>query len=168
MEPLTISIAERPPTECVPPCSATTGTNPTHSSAGNARRPCFAALIQFDRCCGVSSWGGRDLYVGRTNDIRGRYGRHCNGGATHRMASFAFRLAREATGRVKPTYRAGEGSRQALMDDPTCASAFAAAKARIRVMDFRWVEETDPVRQCLLEVYCAVALRTPYNDFDNH
>ncbi|MEY4966055.1 MAG: hypothetical protein RL274_1638 [Pseudomonadota bacterium] len=35
-------------------------------------------------------------------------------------------------------------------------------------MDYRWVEETDPVKQCLLEVYCAVVLQTKYNDFDNH
>jgi hypothetical protein len=35
-------------------------------------------------------------------------------------------------------------------------------------MDYRYVEEADPVRQCLLEVYCAAVLATPYNDFDNH
>lgn len=111
---------------------------------------------------------GRDLYVGRTNDFRGRYGRHCSPGATHRMAAFAFRLAREATGNLKATYRAGEGSREALAADPAFSRAFTDAKARIRAMDFRWVEEPDPVRQCLLEVYVAVVLQTPYNDFDNH
>ena len=36
------------------------------------------------------------------------------------------------------------------------------------MVDFRCVEEVDPVRQCLLEVYCAVVLQTPYSDFDNH
>jgi hypothetical protein len=110
------------------------------------------------------SEGPRHLYVGRSNDIRGRYGRHCNPGAT----DLAFRLAREATGRIKATYKAGDGSRKHLMEDAKFAAAFVAAKARIRGMDFRWVEEPDPVRQCLLEVYCAVALQTPYNDFDNH
>jgi hypothetical protein len=35
-------------------------------------------------------------------------------------------------------------------------------------MDLRFVEESDPVRQTLLEVYVAVVLATPYNDFDNH
>ncbi len=114
------------------------------------------------------SEGNTHLYVGRSNDIRGRYGRHCNPGATHRMAAFAFRLAREQTGRLKATYKPGEGSRNALMEDSTFRSAFVAAKARIRKMDFRCVEEADPLRQCLLEVYCAVALGTPYNDFDNH
>lgn len=114
------------------------------------------------------SEGGRDLYVGRTNDCRGRYGRHCNPGASHRMAAFAFRLAREDTGNLKATYRAGEGSRDSLALDPVFSESFRAANARIRAMDFRWVEETEPVRQCLLEVYVAVALQTPYNDFDNH
>lgn len=54
-----------------------------------------------ERLAGVHlfSESGRHLYVGRTNDFRGRYGRHCNPGASHRMAAFAFRLAREATGR---------------------------------------------------------------------
>ena len=114
------------------------------------------------------SEGPRHLYVGRTNDIRGRYGRHCNPGATHRTAAFAFRLAREATGQLKATYKPGEGSRNALIADAKFAAAFVAAKQRIREMDFRWTEESDPLRQCLLEVYCAVALETPYNDFDNH
>jgi len=35
-------------------------------------------------------------------------------------------------------------------------------------MDLRYVEESDPVRQTLLEVYIAVVLKTPYNDFNNH
>ncbi|HEY1615522.1 MAG TPA: hypothetical protein VGF97_17720 [Rhizomicrobium sp.] len=112
--------------------------------------------------------GSRHLYVGRSNDIRRRYGRHCNPGATDRTAAFAFRLAREATGKIKATYKTGDGSRKLLMEDAEFAAAFVTAKARIREMDFRWVEETDPVRQCLLEVYCAVVLQTPYNDFDNH
>jgi hypothetical protein len=35
-------------------------------------------------------------------------------------------------------------------------------------MNLRFVEENDPVRQALLEIYVAVTLNTPYNDFDNH
>ena len=114
------------------------------------------------------SEAGRHLYVGRTNDVRARYGRHCLPGAHYRMAAFAFRLAREATGQLKPTYKAGAGSRSGLAADPDFKAAFDAAKARLRDMDFRYVEEPDPVRQCVLEIYCAVALETPYNDFDNH
>jgi hypothetical protein len=35
-------------------------------------------------------------------------------------------------------------------------------------MEIRFVEETHPVRQALLEIYVATVLETPYNDFDNH
>lgn len=114
------------------------------------------------------SEGDRHLYVGRSNDIRARLGRHSKPGATHRMAAFAFRLAREATGNEKPTYKKGAGSRSSLMDDPEFVTEFNAAKARIRSMDVRFVEEVDPVRQALLEIYMAESLGTPYNDFDNH
>ena len=54
------------------------------------------------------SEAGRHLYVGRSNDLRGRYARHCRPGATHRQAAFAFLLAREVTGRTVAAYRAGE------------------------------------------------------------
>ena len=81
--------------------------------------------------------------------------------------AFAFRLAREATGQTKATYRP-RGSRADLMRDPAFVRAFDDAKARIRAMDIRFVEETNPTRQCVLEVYVAVALRTPYNKFDTH
>ncbi len=47
-------------------------------------------------------------------------------------------------------------------------SAFDKAKERIALMDTRFVEESDPVRQALLEIYAATVLKTPYNDFDTH
>ena len=113
------------------------------------------------------SEGTSHLYVGRSRDIRGRLGRHCRLGATHRMAAFAFRLAREATGQLNAAYRK-EGSRHALIEDPTFRASFEKAKARIRQMDIRYVAEEDPLCQCILEVYVAVALSTPYNDFETH
>ncbi len=110
------------------------------------------------------SEGSRHLYVGRTRDIGKRLHNHFG---TWRQAAFAFRLAREATGKVKPSYRRKD-SREALMRDPAFANAFEQASARIREMDARYVEVADPIRQYLLEVYVAVALDTPYNDFDTH
>ena len=41
---------------------------------------------------------GEHLYVGRSNDFRGRYGLHCRNSAGHNAASFAFKLARRVTG----------------------------------------------------------------------
>lgn len=114
------------------------------------------------------SEGGRDLYVGRSNDIRARIHKHSRPGSDHRKAAFAFRIAREATGNIRATYKKGEGSRSGLMENRAFLHEFIAAKARVRQMDLRFVEESDPVRQTLLEVYTAVVLDTPYNDFDNH
>lgn len=54
------------------------------------------------------------------------------------------------------------------MTDPVFVSAFDEAKARIALMDARFVEATDPLCQCLLEIYVAVMLESRYNDFDNH
>jgi len=51
------------------------------------------------------SEAGRHLYVGRSNSLRHRIALHCRSGATHRTAAFAFRLARETTGNVVPTYQ---------------------------------------------------------------
>jgi len=110
------------------------------------------------------SENGHHLYVGRSNTIRARYGRHCNPGATHRMAAFAFKLAREMTASYKP----GDDSRTGLMLNSEFRAAFDAAKARIRQMEFRFIEETDQNTQALLEIYCTLALNAKYNDFNTH
>src|SRR5437660_1633141 len=105
----------------------------------------------------------RHLYVGRTHRIRRRLAGHCRPSSTHFSATFAFRLAREETGRLKASY-SPNGSRAALADDLEFGPAFERAKCRLTTMDVRFVEESDPVRQTLLEIYVAVALKTPYND----
>jgi hypothetical protein len=111
---------------------------------------------------------GRHLYVGRSNRLLARYRNHWMPNKTEREAAFAFKLARHATGMLKATYKKGEGSRKHLAADGDFIAAFTAAKARIKTMEYRWVEETDPTCQCLLEIYTAVVLATPHNDFDNH
>lgn len=111
--------------------------------------------------------GDKHLYVGRTRNLRRRMRNHSSASAQPNQASFAFRLAREATGHMAASYTA-TGSRAALALDPDFAAAFAEAKARIRRMDLRFVEEMDPLRQALLEIYAAVELATPYNDFNTH
>jgi predicted GIY-YIG superfamily endonuclease len=113
------------------------------------------------------SEGPKHLYVGRSRNIRRRLAHHSRPGATYRMAALAFRIAREETGCVRPAYRETR-SRKDLMRDPQFAAAFQAAKARIRAMDVRAVQEPNPAKQAVLEVYVAVELRTPYNDWDTH
>jgi len=107
------------------------------------------------------------LYVGRTNGLRKRLQQHCRAGSSHNSAPFAFRLAREHRGVLKATYKA-EGSRAALLQDAAFAQAFAISKTRLRAMTIRVVEESNPLRQALLEMYVATALDAKYNDFDNH
>ena len=113
------------------------------------------------------SENGKYLYVGRSNRLRSRLAAHCVSSSTHLKAAFAFRLAREATANLNATYTT-DGSRAMLMKDETFRSAFETAKARIRNMEIRYVEEADPLRQALLEMFVAVSLQTRYNDFDNH
>lgn len=114
------------------------------------------------------SEGGEHLYVGRSNRLLHRYKNHWMTNKTEREAAFAFKLARQATGFVKASYQKGEGSRAGLAANPTFVEAFTQAKARIQAMEYRWVLEPDPTTQCLLEIYAATALGTPFNDFDNH
>lgn len=113
------------------------------------------------------SEGDRHLYVGRSNRLRERYFLHCRSGSQQNQASFAFKLAREATNRTTATYQQ-KGGRKDLMLDRDFMEAFQNAKGRIRQMQYRYVEETDQTRQALLEVYVSIALDTPYNDFNTH
>jgi hypothetical protein len=109
------------------------------------------------------SEGDQHLYVGRSRNIRRRLSNHCS--SDHRMAAFAFLLAREETGLLRATYTP-EGSRAHLMTQPDFQAAFVRSSERIRNMDIRYVEESDPVRQALLEVYVAIALGTKFNKFE--
>ena len=114
------------------------------------------------------SEGTRHLYAGRSNHLRNRVGQHCRAGSQHNQAVFAFRLAREATGMIIPAYSTGIGSRKALVTEASFSQAFTTAKVRVRAMDYRCVEEIDQTRQALLEIYCAITLGCPYNDFNTH
>ena len=143
--------------------------------------PAFRRLIKMKPVCaarlrGVDvpkrgiylfSDGPKHLYVGRSNNIRKRIALHCRPGSQHNQATFAFRMARLETGRTKATY-AVAGGRRDLVQDVVFGPAFGSCKARIRDFDLRFVEENDPTRQALLEIYAATVLKTPYNDFDTH
>lgn len=119
------------------------------------------------QCIYLFSEGDLHLYVGRTRALKQRMANHSRPSSQHNQAVFAFRLAREATGRLEAAY-SGEGRRIALMENELFGSAFRDSKERIRRMGLRFVEETDPVRQALLEIYVSVVLKTPYNDFNTH
>lgn len=117
--------------------------------------------------CGVYLFTEFDkhLYVGRSTDLRACYARHCQPGAWHHRARFANCLARDWLGNKGLTYTAWRSHNTPVLDTKS-ARAFTAAKARIRAMDFRFVEENDTKRQALFEMYFAVVLDIPYSDFD--
>jgi predicted GIY-YIG superfamily endonuclease len=120
-----------------------------------------------EKCIYLLSEAENHLYVGRTRRLRSRLRQHSVAGAQHNQAVFAFKLARETTGRLTAAY-SSVGSRVALSADGVFGEAFTQAKARVRNMDLRFVEEADPTRQALLEIYASLVLRTKYNDFDTH
>lgn len=120
-----------------------------------------------DRCIYLLPEGDRRLYVGRTRKFRKRMQQHSRPGAQHNQAVFAFKIAREVTGNTVASYRI-DGSRSSLMNDKEVLDAFDVSKKRIRQMSLRFVQGTDATRQALLEMYVAIALETPYNDFDTH
>ena len=113
------------------------------------------------------SENGEHLYVGRTNNLRNRLRGHCSPSSQHFSAVFAFRIARQDTGFVKASYKP-EGSRADLCRHPVFGPAFIEAKRRVAKMDIRYIEESDPIKQALLEIYVATVLGTRYNDFENH
>jgi hypothetical protein len=107
------------------------------------------------------------LNVGRTNHFRQRLGNHCRPSSQANQSVFAFKLAREAAGLTEAMYT-GPNTRAGLMQNPAFADGFKTAKQRFNAMNIRFVEEQDQIKQALLEIYCAVALATPYNDFSTH
>jgi len=134
-------------------------------------RPCSAGQLPRDMpLSGVYLFSeeGRHLYVGRSRNMRRRYGLHTRPSAQQNQASFAFLLAREARGITEASYKPGGLSRLGLSADKDFQIVFTQAKQRIHTMDFRFVEEADSTRQALLEIYSSVALSTPYNDFTTH
>jgi hypothetical protein len=113
------------------------------------------------------SEGDIHFYVGRTTNLRQRLTNHCGVSSAHNQAVFAFKLARHATHNIIASY-VGDGTREGLLKNPIFAKAFVDSKARVRKMQLRFVEEPDPLRQALLEIYTATLLKTKFNDFETH
>lgn len=88
-------------------------------------------------CVYLFSEKGRHLYVGRNRNLKNRLRQHSIPAAEHNQAVFAFRLAREATGKLEAAYT-GKGRRAELAkNDPYFSAAFKAAKERVLRMVVR-------------------------------
>ena len=112
------------------------------------------------------SEGASHLYVGRSKrQLNKRLRGHIRKSA--KDSPLAFKLAREATGQTVTSY-SGDYIREKLLTDPEFLKVYQDAKERIRRMNVRWVHESEPTKQALLEIYVSVVLETPYNDFDTH
>ena len=112
------------------------------------------------------SENGVHLYIGRSKrKLNKRLRGHIR--KSSKDSPLAFKMAREATGNTD-IYYSGDSIRAKLLADPNFSTAYQNAKDRIEKMEIRWVHEPDPIKQALLEMYVAVILDTPYNDFDTH
>ena len=108
---------------------------------------------------------GVHLYAGRTKRrIKERLKYHVG---TADDCPFAWHLARKETGKTEASYKT-EGSRRHLLTQPHFRQAYQRAKERIRQMEVRYVGESDPLKQTLLEIYVAVVSEAKFNDFDTH
>lgn len=131
-----------------------------------------AELLSRDDLHGIPQRGvyvlyedGKPIYVGRSNRLRDRLLQHSRQSSTHNSATFAFNLAKErAARRGIDTSQA----RNQLERDPVFKDLFTQAKKRVSLMRIRTVQIENSVTQTLFEVYAALALKTPHNDFDTH
>ena len=104
------------------------------------------------------------VYVGRTRNLAGRFRAHIT--ANHNSASFA--LKRTRLRHNLPTTYTAVGSRVSITTDPETRASFLEEIQKIREMTFRFVEETDPVAQYLLELAVTIKYGLPLDGFDSH
>jgi len=108
------------------------------------------------------------LYVGRT----GREGRfktriqeHSRPSSGHNTATFAFLIAKEEAGNEGVDVNKSRG---VLEKEPAFKGYYSKAKERVSKMAIKFIDVTDPIAQTLFEVYAALELNTPYNEWGTH
>ena len=109
---------------------------------------------------------GKPIYVGRSRHLRSRLLEHSRTSSMHNAATFAFILAKERAVDRKLTFSSMK--RESLQHDPVFSKLYTEAKERVAKMKVRVVQVEKPVEQTIFEVYAALELHTPYNNFDNH
>lgn len=109
---------------------------------------------------------GEALYVGRSDRLIARVQEHGRPSSGHNTAPFAFNLTKEAM--RNQGIDTANIPRSKLEQEPVFKKAFVEAKERVARMKIRFVEIDDPIKQTLFEVYAAMKLQAPYNDFRTH
>ncbi len=108
----------------------------------------------------------KPLYVGRSKNIKNRLAMHSRDSSTQQMASFAFRIARIETNFLDAVYDPKGNTRDNLISkNDDFFEAFLKAKRRVKTMDVQFMAVEEPIKQALLEIYVAVVLQTPFNEF---
>jgi hypothetical protein len=110
------------------------------------------------------SSGNKNLYIGRSDNIRRRMRLHTRPSAGHNQATLAFRITKHVLDIPGPSYRP-KGSRIDLLLNKRFHKTFMAAKDDLRMMQVRFVAVDEPIMQALFEIYAALELKTPYNEF---
>ncbi|MFL5861989.1 MAG: GIY-YIG nuclease family protein [Solirubrobacteraceae bacterium] len=106
---------------------------------------------------------GRPMYVGQTRNLRQRIANHCRPSGSDNHATFAFLLAQ----RFGCTRRGSEDAQARFARSGICRGVHNA-KTRVAAMEVKFVRCDDPELRTVSEVFVAVQLRTPHNDFETH
>jgi len=111
---------------------------------------------------------GQPMYVGRSGRkgrIKKRILEHSRPSSGHNTATFAFLLAKEKAENTKIDLNK---SRDDLQEDADFKPLYTKAKERVSKMQVRVMEIPDSITQTLFEVYAALELKTPYNEWGTH
>jgi len=108
---------------------------------------------------------GKPLYVGRSERMKKRVKEHGRRSSGHNSATFAFLLAKEIAEKSEIDL---SQRREDLETDPKFKPIYDRMKERVSKMQIKVVEVPDPVEQTFFEVYAALELKTPYNEWGTH
>ncbi len=108
---------------------------------------------------------GKPLYVGRSEGMKERVKQHGRRSSGHNSATFAFLLAKEMAEKTEIDL---SQSREDLEKDPEFKPIYDRMKERVSKMQIKVVEVSGPIEQTFFEVYAALELETPYNEWRTH
>ena len=136
---------------------------------------------------------GKPVYVGRSDQVADRIKSHGTGSKSgSASATFAVILTRNLWGIWNGPYwdgpfpkkkkereksikiKKGKKTKEIRLDrgsllaDNDILNDFKQQAKKVRSMKLSVIEIEDPYEQAIFEVYAALALDTPYNDFRNH
>ena len=108
----------------------------------------------------------KPIYVGRSDRLKERLLEHGQPSNGRETATLAFRIAKVDFQEKHPD--ASFSSMGDLASRLDFVPLFGAAKSRVKKMGVRAVAIQDPIEQTIFEIYAHLALKTPYNSFENH